>query len=306
MNTSRKKRGRKARYALYNGREVIGLYCAFNKDKSIRNFYYLDENQRQVSCTADITEAVRRYRKAQSTEQIVQVSGLSKPVDYLSIENVGNVAESFLSGFELKQVNGQFILSTVNSIPKQEIIKKFVELLKENKFEIAELAGIPQLAHLEDITPLPKSLLLEDLLNTFLQKKITDKYKYYVKKYWQEFSNIMKKKDVRNITYEDFTLYEHTIYKNAEKSTITNKQRYINNKFEAVRAVLRYARKKNEYKKDINRLLEYFEQITFAKGTVKQIEIMSKKQFNVLLKNSENNVLARCVLLLGHYCPVIS
>jgi hypothetical protein len=242
MYAGRKKRGRKARYAIYNGQEVEGLYYTLNKDGSIRNFYYLDENKRQVSCTADVVEAVRRFRQYQSKNTTVELRGIPRSIGYDVDEN--SIAPD--ADIELLIDENGIIKQDLNTYHVQAIVDKFVELLKADPFRIAEMAGIPQFAHIEDITPRPKSLTLKELIDDFkIRTDISHNYLKDVKIYWNEFSNIVQKIEIRRNTFEDIKKYNDVIHDQSKAIIIKNKQRYIKNRFDAIKAVILYCKSRN-------------------------------------------------------------
>jgi len=305
MTGSRLKRGKKARYALYNGKEIEGLYLTYNKDKSVRNYYYLDANKRQVSCTADIVEAVRRFREYQNQNSTVELLSNHSPVSIDTPENFDKSIDTERIVSLTIHKDGTVSKQDINSYPKEVIVRKFVELLKEDQYGIAELAGIPQLAHLESITPLPKSLTLKELIEDFkIRTDIAHNYIKDVKNYWQSFSNIVQKIEVRKISFNDIKKYNDEIHKLSKEKAITNKHRYIKNRFDAVKAVILYAKKRNEYKKDLITLLGHLEQLRYITKYKKNIPVVVKpNQFQDMLSNADNP-LTRCLLLLGLNCAM--
>lgn len=298
-----KKRGRKARYASYNGREIEGLYVQFNKDKSVRAYYYLDQNKRQITCTSDITEAVRRFKKYKNEIDYIEVFGQPKNLD------LDNLKDGFKrdTKFEVIIDNGIATIQTIDQYPKQLIVNRFVELLKENPFEISLLSGIPQLAHLENVIPLPKSLTVKELGDNFKNRTdINHNYKKDVKNYWAEFANIVKKQEIRQITYDDITTYNDTIHSQSKEkikdNKITNPQVWINNRFNAVKAVIDYSYKKTEYKTDLNKLLEHLKQLSFiTKYKKKKPKVLTKNEFQALSNNAKDKI-TKCLLYLGLNC----
>jgi integrase len=282
-----KKRGKKPRYAVYNGIIIEGLYIAFNPDRTVRNYYYLDSNGRQVSCTSDLPEAVRRFRKFHLEQTGGRYSTIPENEQIIPIGQYGGI-------YDPERVSDQYI------------IRRFVELLKEDRYRVAELSGIDKFAHIEDIVPLPKSQNLSDLLNIYSNHKIDKYYLKTVRRHWNEFRKVVGKDIVRLVTYDDVTRYNDNIHSQSNSPKINNKPRYINNRFNAIRSVLQYCTRKIEYKKDIDRILEYLQQLSFAKDKPHKVVIVTPEEFQILFEASQSNPMGRCMLLLGLNCALRS
>ena len=58
-----KKRGAKPDFVPHptTGKDIEGLYANNDPKGKVRNYYYLDENNKQKSCTSDIWKAIKRY-----------------------------------------------------------------------------------------------------------------------------------------------------------------------------------------------------------------------------------------------------
>jgi integrase len=144
------------------------------------------------------------------------------------------------------------------------------------------------------------------LLDMYSNHKIDKDYLKTVRRHWNEFRNIVGKDNVRMVNYGDVTRYNDIIHSQSNSSNITNKPRYINNRFDAIRAVLRYCRRKIEYKKDIQKILEALQQLSFAKDKPRKVVTVTPEEFTILFKASENNPLGRCMLLMGLNCALRS
>jgi integrase len=280
-----KKRGIKPKYASYNGKDIEGLYIAYNPDRSIRNYYYINSNGRQVSCTSDIREAVRRFRKYQREQAGGKFSAIPENEQIIPIGQYGGIYDPDI-------------------VSDDYVIHRFVELLNEDRYRVAEISGIPQFANIEDIVPLPKSQSLSDLIDMYSNHRVDKAYLKKVRRSWKEFSSIIGKGVVRLVNYADITRYNNTIHSQAGSSVITNKPRYIKNRFDSVRAVLRYCIRRIEYKKDIDKILEYLQQLSYGKDHPKKVRIVRPEEFQILFKDSEGDILGRCVLLLGLNCAM--
>lgn len=298
--TGQKAKGRKPRYATYAGKEIIGLYVNYNADKSVKAYYYIDKNKRQITCTSNLPEAIRRFReyskitdftefKPQPTiieaDQIEQ--GLQVPHDVkLVIDDVGKIQVQHIYNYS-----------------KQDIINKFLELLKENPFEVAQLSGVPQFANLEKINPLPKSQKLDELISKFLERETVSKnYKKDIKSHWREFSKIVQKQEVRQIDHKDIENYGRYIHQQS-KIKSKNKERYVKNRFGSITSVINDCRKKAEYKEDLAALLSYFEQLERKTPIKKKAKVLTKEEFQTLLGNSKDS-LTSCLILLGLNCAM--
>lgn len=284
MTSTKKKPGRTPRFAVYNGQVIEGLYVAYRKDGPVRNHYYLDKNGKQKSCTSDITEAVRRYQKHLEDNDLGKLKRIPEQYQTIPIGRYG-------------------LLHDPDYISDDYVVERFLELMEQDRYRMAKLTGIPQLAHLEDVMPLAKPLTLQELIDRFSEKHISKQYLYDVKTYWEEFSRIVNKPTIRDVRHIDISTYEKAIYDQARNKMPSNEERYINNRFNAIKAVLRYCRKKFEYKKDIRKALEHLEQLTFVVNKrKKKPRSLAKAEFKKLYKMSKDNVLGRCLLLLGINC----
>lgn len=299
MTGTKKRRGRKPSFVLYNGQAIEGLYVTYNADKSVRNYYYLDKNNKQISCTSDLKEAVRRYSKYQNKVNYVKVFGEPKALD------LNNLKEGFSRKTEFEVIidKGEATIQTIDLYPKHLIVQRFVELLKEDPYGIAKLSGIPELADIENIDPLPKSVTLSEIRDDY--NKRTDIERKTVRdelRYFKVFCDVVGRATLREITFDDVRKYADYIHQVAKtSSTVKNKYEWIRANFGGVKNIIKNAMARYEYKTDFKKLKDNFDLLKNVKKRVIKPKIVSVEQFKELYENSlkPKKYFARCILLLG-------
>jgi hypothetical protein len=205
---SKRKTGLKASYAMYLDEMVEGLYVAYKPDGSVRNYYYKNEKGRQVSCTSDIGTAVRLYTEYKARNEAKRYSKI--PLGhYRKKQGLGKSEQGCPTVVDTVEVSDEYV------------VERFVELLEANREQVARKTGIPQLAHLKEVKPIPHSLTLANILDVYLGGKNRSKvYVRDVKRYWTEFVKCTDKKNVRDVTHSDVTNYKKMVHIRAERESI--------------------------------------------------------------------------------------
>lgn len=283
--TTQKKRGPKADYAIYNGRIIEGLYCQRYKDSRIKNFYYINEKDKRISCTANINTAIHRYQ------------------DYLDKSGQSNFSEVDEESrtIPIGKYGG---IVTDDYVSDDFIINRFLTLLKTKPHYIAKKTGIPQFEHMEDIQPIPQSMSVNDVLGMYLNFK-RDKNKRYlieVKRYYKEFCVVIDKYRVRDISFNDLSKYNNYIHSTSKD--LKNQGATISNKFGAVHAVVNFVKKKVEYKKDLENILKYMEQLDRLPPLISAFNPITPKEFKQLLHYAKDDLLMTACLWLGLNCAL--
>jgi integrase len=300
-----KKRGPKADYATYNGEIIEGLYCQKYKDGRVKNYYYYDANGKRISCTSDVIIAVQRFEAYKHSQDIdVPITKTTEieitiPKDIDSGERFGEQISQTLEHL----ADGQVTVSEAK-IDDNEFWALAEKKIKQNLPYAAKRLGIPQLTHLEGIAPIPKSTTLDDAWNKYInaKKKRSKRYMIEAKRYFDEFKSAINKSRIREITYDDIDAYNDLIHQKTEG--LSNPSATISNKYGIVVAVIRYAKKKAKYKKDLIELLESLEQLDYLKTQGGHFVPIEPSEFHSLLEHCEKDLLMKSCILLGLNCAL--
>lgn len=287
---ARRKTGPKPRNAVFNGETQDGLYVAYKPNGSVRNYYYLDEKGKQVSCTSDLATAMRRLAAFKSGLEGKQYGRVPK----------GQYKKCCV--IEKSQQGRPALVDRVE-VSDEYVIKRFVEIWASDHAGIARKTGIWQLAHLDEVKAIPHSATLAELLKIWVEGKHRNKvYVRDVRRYWGEFTKHIGKTDVRDITHEDVGSYKQMVHICSQKSEIQNSPRYVNNRFIAVRAVVHYAQKMTAYTKDIDQLAKDIRQLEEVTECAPKVRPVCREEMMKLFGGSAGNPLGRCLVLLGINC----
>lgn len=300
-----KKRGRKADYADYNGEPVKGLYKQKYRDGRIKNYYYYGSNKKRISCSSDIVLAVQKYSsycKKQNIHLDISSPSSAKVIIDNNIDNADDYADGIIQ--TLEHLTNKTVSITEAKITDDVFWQTAEKMIKANLPYAARRLGIPQLAHIDDITPIPKSITLDACLELFLKakKQRSKRYIIEVRRYFNEFKSIIKRNHVREISYDNITKYNNSIHSQAEK--LGNPAATVSNKFGVVNAVIRYAKRKMEYKKDLNNLLGYLEQLEFLTKEEKSFTPIAPDEYQLLLSKCDKDIIMKCSVLLGLNCAL--
>ncbi len=299
------KRGRKPDYADYNGEPVEGLYKQKYKDGRVKNYYYYDSNKKRISCSSDIVLAVQKY-SAYCEKQNIHLD-ISNPLSVkVIIDNKIANADDYADGIiqTLEHLTNKTVSITGAKIDDDVFWQTAEKRIKANLPYAARRLGIPQLAHIDDITPIPKSITLDACLELFLKakKQKTKRYIIEVKRYFNEFKTIVSKNFAREISYNDISKYNNSIHGKADK--LGNPAATVSNKFGVVNAVIRYAKRKTEYKKDLINLLGYLEQLEFLTKEERAFAPITPDEYKLLLSKCDKDIIIKCSVLLGLNCAL--
>jgi integrase len=290
-----KKRGAKPDFVIHpeTGYEIEGLY--FNKDKKgrIRFYYYIDENGKQITCTSDIRKAIKRfnaYKEENKYPDLIEIPDEAKSVP---ISRYGAYIDD-------------------DYVNKDWIIEQFQEILNSDRKRVVDVSGNSNYWDFENTPSRPQSLTCTEVLDEYLnlprKKPLNTDYRYKIIRHWNTFKTVTGKLYIRDITFKDVQKYRLEILKEAEQKNATGKitrpDLYVNERFSAIHDIISKIRDVQEYKRDIDTLLDHIGQlIRMSKKTVR-VKVVDKEQWSILYKHSENDLFIRCGLLLGLNCAM--
>ncbi|MBM4104409.1 MAG: hypothetical protein FJ263_10265 [Planctomycetes bacterium] len=315
------KRGRKTDWASNpkNGKYEEGLYETRYKSGKykgrIKAYYYKDEQGRHKTCGGDFDKAVQKYTIYKREHNIVIVSPKVDMVKVTITEENSTNPDEFADGIitTLKNLsNGDIKISDL------DITDEFWELaeriIKTNLTYAAKRLNIPELGYLHKVKPPAKSITLDELWSIYksnYEGRSKKNINNNIKPYWNEFKKCVGKQSVRDIAFEDITKYNDKIRQDKEKSSVLNQYRYVKNRFDAVRGVIRRAKDKISFKDDCIELLTHMEQFTYIKKEQEEImllqrpnHVFSAEDLAILLKASNDDLLVKCSILLGLNCCI--
>jgi len=199
--------GKKADYVEFEGKPVIGLYKSCNKEGRVLFYYYFNDKGKRVSCPSDITIALQRFSSQ----------------------------------------NTQHYQPTQSQIDDEYVLRRFTELLNENRYEVAKKTGLAQLINLEHIAPLPKPLTLQQVYDKYINlkrpKPMSKIYALKVKWWFGEFRDILRRSQIRDITYDDIKRYNEQIHSDA-KIKKAKPDTYVSHRFNCIHSVFNQVCKK--------------------------------------------------------------
>jgi integrase len=315
------KRGRRADWATNpkNGEYEEGLYESKYKTGKyagrIKCYYFKDAKGKHKTCGSDFDKAVQKYAIYKREHNIVIAS---PKIDSLKVtitdENATNPDE-----FAVSIINSLKNLSNgVVEISDLDITDDFWEIsekvIKANLPYAAKRLNIPELAYLHKVKPPAKSITLDEMWDIYVanyEGRSKKNLHNNIKPAWREFKSIVGKSSARDIKFEDITKYNNKVRRDKDKPSVDNQYRYVKNKFDAVKGVIRKARDKIVFKDDCIELLKHMKQFTYVKKEQEEImllqrpnRVLTAKELSKLLKASENDLLVKCSILLGLNCCI--
>jgi integrase len=315
------KRGRKADWAsnpktgeynegLYEARYKTGKY----KDR-IKCYYYKDSKGKHITCGSDYDRAVQKHAIYKREHNIViaspKIDSLKVTITDEDATKPDEFADSIINS--LKNLsNGAVEISDLDITDEfWEISEK---VIKANLPYASKRLNIPELGYLHKVKPPAKSITLDEIWNIYVKNyegRSNRNLNYNIKPHWNEFKKCVGKSSVRDIEFEDITKYNDKVRQDKDRPSVKNQYRYVKNRFDAVKGVIKKAKDKIVFKDDCNELLKHMEQYTYVKKEQEEImllqrqnHVLTAKELSKLLKASENDLLVRCSILLGLNCCI--
>ena len=290
-----KTRGPKADHPIHptTKEPVTFLYQNKRKDGSIKNYFFFDIQGKQISATSDIWKAIKRYNDYYSETKMEDMVEIPEDAQTIPIGRYG----------------GRFVDEYVS---KEWIIRAFQQILADDRKLVVDITGNQNYWDFENTPPKPPSLTCEEVLQEYLdlprEKPLNQDYRYKMIRHWNYFRQIIGKKFIRDISFNDIKKYRKTIESEASekeaKSKIKRRIMWINERFQAIHDIPSKMKDTQEYKKDIITLLEHMEQLTqLDEGNIRA-KAISKEQWDILYNHSESDIFIKCGLLLGLNCAM--
>jgi integrase len=312
-----RKRGKKPDWSTNpkTGEQIEGLYATYYNDRRIKTYYYKDKNGKQITCGSDFFRADQKYSTYLKENNIFIAAPIIRDLTLtLTEENTANPDE-FANGVIATLEN----LSKGNvQIESLDISDEFWQMaetiIKSNMPYAGRRLNIPELAYITDITPPVKSVTLDELWDIYIKNyegRSNDNIKNNIRPAWNEFKKCIGKQSVRIIEFGDISKYNDKVRQDKNRPTVENQYRYVKNRFDAVKGVIKKATDKIEVKDDCNKLLKHMEQLTYVKKEQEEIMLLQRpnyvltaKELTKLIKVSEDDLVVKCSILLGLNCCI--
>jgi len=290
-----KKRGPKADHPKdpRTNKEIEFLYQNKRKDGTVKNYLFYDIQGRQITATSNIWKAIKKYSEYYTENRADNMVEIPEEAQLVPI---GQYGARFLD----------------EHVSKEWIIKAFQKILEDDRKLVVDVSGNPNYWDFENTPAKPPSLTCQEILDEYLslprKKPLNYDYKQRMKRHWVHFQKIIGKSWIREISFNDVKKYRKYIQSQAEQKEmsgeIKRKNMWINEHYQAVHDILSKTRKIQEYKADINNLLQHLDQcIQVDEGTVRA-KAVTREQWDILYKHSQNNLFIRCGILLGLNCAM--
>ena len=310
------KRGRKADWAtdpktgsyeegLYETKYKTGKYAG-----RIKCYYFKDSKGKHKTCGSDFHKAVQKFAIFKREHNIVitspKIDSLKVTLTDANTINPDEFADSIINSLKSLS-NGSVEISDLDISNDFWVIAERV--IKANLPYAAKQLNIPELAYLHKVKPPIKSITLDELWNIY-ETNYDGRSKRNlisnIKPAWLEFRKCVGKSSVRDIDFDDISKYNEKVRQDKDKPSVTNQYRYVKNRFDAVKGVVKKSKDKIEVKDDCKKLIEHMEQLTYVKKEQEDIlviqrpnKVLTAKELSKLLKASENDLLIKCVSVRG-------
>ena len=198
--------------------------------------YYLYRDGERVGTHKSLSEVSQKFYSLINEDKGIKVSSVETPVDLSSLESEEGIDRLFRTPQVVANINeeGEVSVRKKFQISHIEIIEKFVALLKEDKHKVAQLAGMPILAKLDDRDIITKDDLLirmDEILPAYINRTVNPPKThpvYEAKTKWAELEAILKRCAGRPLVYlndiqsDYIRVYRDEIYKAATDKKYIN------------------------------------------------------------------------------------
>lgn len=308
------RRGRTATYIRDDdGREIHGLCRSPAKRDSKGNVityrYYAwhtpaNGRTKQVWFGSEQTDAIRRFHNWKSNQserqiKIVSTTTFDLPKDTAKVmrqtnaRTVDELPRMFRVALETQRSTKLFELAKVDESAFWGMVRK--KILSDPNLA-AQKTGIPEIGRLSSL-PKPENLKLADIGTNYLlaKSKTTVDNKYKLRIAWKEFLKIVQVPTLNDLTPELIAQYHLTIHNNH-----SGKNNTIRHRLQAIKTILRYARKGGKALNELGRVLQLTEMFEYPKKGVVDPYPISRADFHKLLKVADQRM--KCVLLVALNC----
>ena len=299
------KRGKKANWATHpeTGEIEEGLYVSKYSDGRVKAYYYKDKENKHITCGSEFFIAQQKFAQYKNNSAIIVESSAIKTLT-LVIDGETN-ADHMIGA--LNYIADKNI--TINDIDiTDEFWNRAECIIKNNFLYAAKRLNIPQLAYITDVTPPVKSITLIELSDLYKDNYEGDSKTNLrrILKFFTEFTKVIGIQSVREINFEDISKYEKMLQKEKHRETVNNQYRFVKNRIDAVKSVVRKGMRRISVKDDCIKLLQNIDQLTYVKKKQEKILInkrdrrsLAKEELKNLLECSESDLLVKCGILMG-------
>lgn len=290
-----KKRGAKPDFVLHpdTGEDIEGLYANKDKRGRVRFFYYLDKRGKQKTCTSDIRKAIKRFNAFKEENKFPDLIEIPQEAKTIPIGKYGGYIDD-------------------DYVNKNWIIETFQGILNDDRKLVVDVSENSNYWDFENTPSRPQSLTCQEVIEEYLaikrKKPLNDDYRYRMVRHWNVFKRGVGKTYIRDITFQDVKRYRLSIVGEAEKKEKAGKIKrpdlYINERFSAIHDILIKIREFQEYKRDIDNLLDHTGQLKGLTTDKIRAKAITPEQWNILYAHSDKNLFIRCGLLLGLNCAM--
>lgn len=290
-----KKRGATPDFAVHpdTSESIEGLYINRDKRGRTRFFYYLDMRGKQQTCTSDIRKAIKRFNAFKEENKCPDLIEIPEEAKTIPLGKYGAYIDD-------------------DYVNKTWIIEQFQNILNNDRKLVVDVSENSNYWDFENTPSRPQSLtckeVIEEYLNIKRKKPLNPDYRYKMIRHWKSFSAVVNNAYIRDITFQDVKRYRLGIIKEAEqkhsKDRIKRPDLYINERFSAIHDILVKIKGFQEYKRDIDNLLDHIGQLKRLAEDEVRVKAITPEQWNIFYAHSEKNLFIRCGLLLGLNCAM--
>ena len=245
--------GKRGLHVVYKGGIIEELgWC-----KNTKVYYAIGTKPRKWF-TRDFSHSYFLFTQFKNKDD--KYSTIPKPKHNKSLKAKAKITftDEFANALETAGVNIADLIEGISiedaDVPEKEIWNRARELIYTNQVEASRKIGIPELAYIESISPLPNSLTLKKIGEMYCNrenKPLSKGEKDDTERWWADFCRIVEVDTIREVTEEHIKKYHKIITKMASSDV------YQKHRLKKLKTVLYYAKREESFKDDINRVLEY-------------------------------------------------
>ena len=290
-----KKRGSKPDFVPHPDTDdpIEGLYANRGKQGKVRFYYFLDDKGKQNTCTSDIRKAIKRFNAYKEENKFPDLIEIPEEAKATPLGRYGAYIDD-------------------DYVDKNWIIEQFQKILNDDRKLVVDVSGNSNYWDFENTPSRPQSLTCDEVLAEYLtlprKTPLNADYRYKMIRHWKAFTDVVNKTHIRDITFQNVREYRLKTLTEAERKHTSGKIKrfdvYVNERFSAIHDTVSKIRDLQEYKRDIDTLLDHIGQLTRIPQKEIRPKAITKQQWLILYNHSEKDLFMKCGLLLGLNCAM--
>lgn len=289
-------RGRPANYVKdKNGKPIIGLSL------TSQGRYYATHSKPRKMFGRDFDEALRRFREWQGGQRTRIMVPVKKSA-YVPMEKVRVSTPKYK--IELPEVpfpkDQPDVVTESQSftVADQEGLYEWARTeILDNPARFAEGVGIPQIAHLKDVSLPKESPTLASIIKTYTKNaRVTQHERQKSERYWKEFRKFAPGKSIRDITQEQIAKYHDWAMEEYEKG---KSRTWVAHRFGKIKSLLNFAATRGVAPTEIAEVLAYCKMLRPPRKESADPHPISREDFQALLEVADAKWKAMLLCMLN-------